>query len=84
MQDVFANDIVILTSSGNFVELYGYEDVDRPPKIWATEDSPLIVVGSVNSQGKIAPKPGQQKSFSQGGHCLGTWERRDMFISHQH
>jgi hypothetical protein len=73
MQDMFANDIVIVTSSGNLGEAPGHENVDTPPKIWAAEDFPLIVVGAVDTQGKIALKPGKKVSFSQGGPKVTVW-----------
>jgi hypothetical protein len=83
---MFANDIVIVTPSGNFGELNGHENVDLPPKIWAADDFPLIVVGAVDTQGKDCTQPrGTEKLLPRGpqGHCLGTRERRDLCISHQ-
>ena len=60
---LFADDIVIVTSSGNAGELPGHEDVDRPPKSWAASDYPLIVVGATDTQGKVAIKPGKNRTL---------------------
>lgn len=69
---LFADDIVIVTSSGNNGRT-GHTDVDLVPKTWAADDYPLIVVGATDTQGKIALRPGETVSFSQGGDKVAVW-----------
>ena len=73
LQSMFPEDIVVVTSSGNLGELPGHEEVDSPPKIWSADTYPLIVVGAVDNQGKVALNPGKTKSFSQGGPKVTVW-----------
>jgi hypothetical protein len=73
MQELFDNDIVVVTSSGNNGEAPGHQNVELLPKTWATDDFPLIVVGAVTTQGKEAFYPGKQQSFSQIGPKVTVW-----------
>ena len=73
LQSMFPEDIVVVTSSGNSGELPRHENVDSPPKIWSADNYPLIVVGAVDNQGKVAINPGKDKTFSQGGPKVTVW-----------
>lgn len=67
MQELFDNDIVVVTSSGKNGEAPGHQNIELLRKIWATNNCTLIVVGAVTTQGEEAFHPGKQQSFSQTG-----------------
>ncbi|KAK9770403.1 putative Peptidase S8/S53 domain-containing protein [Seiridium cardinale] len=58
LQELFALDVPVITASGN--DRKNEPDVDTIPAQWARSEYPLIVVGSVDFDGK-------RSDFSQGG-----------------
>ncbi|KAK9420104.1 putative Peptidase S8/S53 domain-containing protein [Seiridium unicorne] len=63
LKDLFDFDVPVVVASGNDAEEEGRSDVDEIPAIWAEDEFPLIVVGSVNAAGA-------RSTFSQGGTHL--------------
>ncbi|KAK6063014.1 Subtilisin-like protease 3 [Seiridium cupressi] len=63
LKDLFDFDVPVVVASGNDAEEEGHSNVDEIPAIWAEDEFPLIVVGSVNAAGA-------RSTFSQGGTHL--------------
>lgn len=63
MQRLLDDDIIIITTAGNYAQVPGRENVDMFPGIWSSNTFPIIVVGSSDENGV--------KSFySQAGNLV--------------
>ncbi|KAK9774038.1 putative Peptidase S8/S53 domain-containing protein [Seiridium cardinale] len=63
IEELFTYDVPVVVAAGNDAEEESRSDVDEIPAVWAEDEFPLIVVGSVNAAGA-------RSSFSQGGKHL--------------
>lgn len=63
LKALFELDVPVVATAGNQGENPNRRDVDRYPGLLGGGDLPIIVVGSVDSNG-------QKSSFSQGGPCV--------------
>ena len=82
MQDLIDADVVIVVSSGN--QAQRNPRVDLIPAVWATRDYPLVVVGSVDNDGKSAwfsQGPNQVTAYAPGNtvQCALDTEYRSQF-----
>ena len=67
IQDLIAEDVVIVTCAGDDRERLQRAEVnvpDRAPAIWGSRHFPIVVVGAVTNRGKFS-------SFSRG---VDNWE----------
>ena len=68
MATLMRNDVLIHVTAGNDAAEVGHSQVDTFPAIWASDDFPVLVAGSVDKDGKKAV-------YSQAGNVvdIGTY-----------